>query len=69
MVRYLEKYIPTGKALVADISSGPGRYSLGIAEHGYGVVAVGPVKKSIYGEKHKVPKGQVFCQKAHSIRE
>jgi SAM-dependent methyltransferase len=45
-VRYLEKYLPKG-GLVADIGSGPGRYSLWLAEHGYRVVAVDPVESSI----------------------
>lgn len=45
-VRYLEKYLPS-KGLVADIGSGPGRYSLWLAERGYGVAAVDPVERSI----------------------
>ena len=45
-VRYLEKYLPS-KGVVADIGSGPGRYSLWLAEHGYRVAAVDPVERSI----------------------
>lgn len=46
-LHYLERYMHKGKALVADIGSGPGRYSLWLAEHGHGVVAVDPVERSI----------------------
>lgn len=45
-VRYLEKYLPKG-GVIADIGSGPGRYSLWLAEHGYDVVAVDPVENNI----------------------
>jgi hypothetical protein len=29
-VRYLERYMPAGNAMVADIGSDPGRYSRGL---------------------------------------
>ena len=34
-IHYLEKYLPKN-GVVADIGSGPGRYSLWLAQHGYG---------------------------------
>ena len=46
-IHYLEKYLPKKGGVVADIGSGPGRYSLWLAQHGYGVVPVDPVEKSI----------------------
>ena len=45
-IHYLEKYLPKN-GVVADIGSGPGRYSLWLAQHGYDVVSVDPVEKSI----------------------
>ena len=45
-IHYLEKYLPKN-GVVADIGSGPGRYSLWLAQHGYEVVPVDPVEKSI----------------------
>ena len=42
---YLEKYLPKN-GVVADIGSGPVRYTLGLAQHGYEVVSVDPVEKS-----------------------
>ncbi len=34
-IHYLEKYLPKN-GVVADIGSGPGRYSIWLAQHGYG---------------------------------
>ena len=45
-IHYLGKYLPKN-GVVADIGSGPGRYSLWLAQHGYEVVSVDPVEKSI----------------------
>ena len=45
-IHYLEKYLPKN-GVVADIGSGPGRYSLWLAQHGYDVVSVDPIEKSI----------------------
>ncbi len=45
-IRYLEKYLPS-EGIVADIGSGPGRYALWLAQHGYYVVAVDPAERSI----------------------
>ena len=45
-IHYLEKYLPK-IGVIADIGSGPGRYSLWLAQHGYDGVAVDPVEKSI----------------------
>ena len=45
-IHYLEKYLPKN-GVVADIGSGPGKYSLWLAQHGYEVVAVDPVEKNI----------------------
>ena len=41
------KNISLKGGVVADIGSGPGRYSLWLAQHGYEVVAIDPVEKSI----------------------
>ncbi|MCW1312827.1 MAG: class I SAM-dependent methyltransferase [Candidatus Parvarchaeota archaeon] len=45
-IYYLEKYLPKN-GVVADIGSGPGRYSIWLAQHGYDVVSVDTVEKSI----------------------
>ncbi len=45
-IHYLERYLPK-RGLVADIGSGPGRYAVWLAEHGYDVVAIDPVEKNI----------------------
>ena len=45
-IHYLEKYLPKN-GVVADIGSGPGRYSIWLAQHGYEVVAADPVDNSI----------------------
>ncbi len=45
-IHYLEKYI-LKNGVVAEIGSGPGRYSLWLAQHGYDVVSVDPIEKSI----------------------
>ena len=46
IILYLEKYLPKN-GVVADIGSGPGRYSIWLAQHGYDVVSVDTVEKSI----------------------
>ena len=46
-IHYLEKYLPKKGGVVADIGSGPERYSLWLAQHGCDVVAVDPIEKSI----------------------
>ena len=44
-IHYLEKYLPK-RGVVADIGSGPGRYSLWLAQHGYGrLTACGFLKR------------------------
>ncbi|EQD37171.1 Methyltransferase type 11 domain protein [mine drainage metagenome] len=45
-VHYLDRYMPK-KGAVADIGSGPGRYSVLLASRGYNVIAVDPVEKNI----------------------
>ena len=45
-IHYLEKYLPKKGGVVADIGSGPGRYSLWLAQHGYDVVSVDPIRRA-----------------------
>jgi ubiquinone/menaquinone biosynthesis C-methylase UbiE len=54
----LERYLPPSPAIIADIGGGPGRYALWLAERGYRVHLVDPVRLHIEQAEAEVNRRQ-----------